>query len=88
MSYRRNFEESDLPCLNSTTAGEDEILKLLLDHGANFDEKRNDGRTPIHQAADRGRDDTVKILLSAGADPCIADNDGRTARDLDRTKDG
>ena len=47
-------------------------MKLLLKHGANIDEKANDGETPIAASAREGHTDTVRFLLSAGADPYIS----------------
>ena len=64
-----------------------ETVELLLEYGANIDEKTDDedGKTPIYLAAEDGRVATVIRLLTRRADPYIADKSGRTARDVDRT---
>merc|ERR1712166_1239907 len=38
-----------------------------------------DGRTALHNAAEKGLDKTIKILLKGGADPTILDGIGDTA---------
>lgn len=45
-----------------------EILRLLIDHGANVLAKDRLGRHPLHLAAFRGRCDAIAMLLDAHAD--------------------
>lgn len=72
-----------------------EILTLLLDHGAQLDRLRFDGReprwsvfgvkglgTPMHRAVARGNVDAVSLLLERGADKKIKDTHGRTVVQL------
>ena len=66
--------------------GKAEMVKLLLERGADIDMKNKYGDTPIHQAAENGRTDIVKVLLSAGADPYITNKKGETACDVDTTR--
>ena len=47
---------------------QNEILKVLIDAGANPDIIGTDSRTPIHLAAANGRTEAVKILIEAGVD--------------------
>ena len=56
--------------------GHVEIVKLLLERGANPNAKNNIGRTPLHYAAQEGCVDVVRVLLERGADPWIADKGG------------
>jgi ankyrin repeat protein len=37
-------------------------VRLLLEHGADVEVKRNDGKTALQEAADRGHDKVVKLL--------------------------
>ncbi|MBN2440889.1 MAG: ankyrin repeat domain-containing protein [Spirochaetales bacterium] len=56
------------------------IILLLLQHGANPDNKTDsyNMETPLHQAADNGFVKIVTYLLEYGADPEIEDGNGET----------
>ena len=55
------------------------IVKKLLDYGANPNELLLGNTTVLMKAAGSGDYNMVKLLLDYGADPYIEDNDGRTA---------
>jgi ankyrin repeat protein len=59
-----------------------EIIKLLLDAGADINQRANDGGTVLHGAAGRGRNQVVSLLVSNKADLSIKDGRGRTAADV------
>lgn len=44
-----------------------DLAKLLLDYGANIEQKDNMGRTPLMTAANRDSKETVKFLLDNNA---------------------
>ena len=48
-----------------------EIVKLLLDHGADVNHRTEDGWTALMSTADRGNVDIMRTLLSRGADPWL-----------------
>ena len=59
-----------------------EIVKLLLDAGADVNQRASDGGTALHGAASRGRNQLVNLLVSRKADPAIKDGRGRTPADV------
>ncbi|KAF2998833.1 hypothetical protein E8E13_002593 [Curvularia kusanoi] len=59
-----------------------DMIKLLLDKGANANHQNGNGRTPLMEASLWGRIENVKYLLDYGADKALRDTDGRQAIDL------
>ncbi|MDG0867776.1 ankyrin repeat domain-containing protein [Candidatus Lucifugimonas marina] len=57
-----------------------EVIKLMLDSGANPNLATGTGRLPLNIAMRSGQGDAVQMLLAAGADPEGADVDGKTPR--------
>jgi ankyrin repeat protein len=63
-----------------------EIVRLLLDHGANPNSREQLGHTPLHSAAFSGDMDITMLLLAAGADPTLTSDEGKTAAMIAREK--
>ena len=55
-----------------------EVVRLLLDRGADVNVANNDGETPLHCASRLSYTDMVMLLLAEGADVNVANNDGST----------
>ena len=53
--------------LNDGGAKQQEIVKLLLDHGANPHMTDKYGKTPLELAREKGFDAIAELLLAAGA---------------------
>ena len=51
-----------------------EILQLLLKHGAKPDIADEEGNTPLHFAAMRGTQDVARFLMNLGANPYAKNN--------------
>jgi ankyrin repeat protein/L-ascorbate metabolism protein UlaG (beta-lactamase superfamily) len=66
----------DLPLHTAATAGQVEIVRLLLDSGAEIDGLDSDGSTPLHCAAVSRKPEVVRLLLSRGADVNRRDRNG------------
>ena len=62
--------------------GHGEIVRVLLEHGAEFSKSDIDGRTPLHYAACHGLVDTTRLLLDNGADLQSKSHKGKTPEDL------
>jgi ankyrin repeat protein len=58
--------------------GHPDIVRLLLERGAEVDAKGGGGQTPLSLAARWGRGDLVDLLLEHGADASTKDDLGRT----------
>ncbi|MFA5140668.1 MAG: ankyrin repeat domain-containing protein [Elusimicrobiota bacterium] len=58
--------------------GLEELIGVLLAHGAKVDVVGARGRTPLAEAAAFGNPEAVKVLLSAGAEVDVPDKDGNT----------
>ncbi|KAF5682797.1 ankyrin protein 3 [Fusarium denticulatum] len=57
--------------------GNIEVVKMLLETGADPAAAAKDGQTPLHQALRNGHFEIAKMLVEAGADVMAADVDGR-----------
>lgn len=62
----------------ATAWGDPEVVKLLLDAGADREAKTITGESPLHWAARWGKLKCVEILAAQGADINIRDNNGMT----------
>ena len=61
--------------------GNAEIMRVLLDHGADINIRDRQGRTSISWAAQYGFKESLKLFLERGADITIKDNEGQTPLD-------
>jgi ankyrin repeat protein len=48
-----------------------DVLRLLIERGADLSARNADGRTPLHDCFELNHDDFAKILLAAGAEPDV-----------------
>ena len=64
--------------VDCATNGSIVSLQLLLDLGADINQRRTNGKVALHQAAWEGKQELIRFLLARGADPDIRDG-GHTA---------
>lgn len=62
----------------SSCQGHTDLVRLLIDAGANLNTPDSKGYTALHLAAEWGELEVVRILLKAGADICLKNHDGFT----------
>ena len=70
------------PLHAAVAAGDVEIVRALLEAGADVDARQQAGVTPLMGAAAIGSVELVRLLLEAGADPALEDDAGHTAAAL------
>jgi ankyrin repeat protein len=72
------------PLHAAAAAKEIDIVRILLDRGADPNARQQVGYTALMECARGGRDDIVSLLLEHGADPALRTDDGKSASDLAR----
>ncbi len=65
----------------ATFCGQTETVEMLLEKGANVNQKNRDSGTALHVAVFMGRAESAKRLLEAGANPETKDGNGNTPKD-------
>jgi ankyrin repeat protein len=70
------------PLIIASWGGHLEVVRYLLEQGANRDKANNYGWTSLHCAALRGHLDTAKLLMVYGADLNARDNQGQLPIDM------
>ena len=63
---------------SAAAAREHEIVRLLLDNGADANARQESGYTALHAAAQHGDRTLADLLLGHGADSSVAKDDGET----------
>jgi len=71
----------------AVTSGHTEIVKWLLENGANPNYRYGPGYTPLLAAAANGHLEIVKLLLAHGAELRATSNDGKSALALAKERD-
>jgi hypothetical protein len=71
-------EEDRVPLHFSSGYGEEGVVALLIEAGADVDAADANGNTPLHYAAGYGQPAIVKALLAAGASPGLENADGKS----------
>ncbi|XP_001183758.2 putative IQ motif and ankyrin repeat domain-containing protein [Strongylocentrotus purpuratus] len=64
------------PLSEASSGGATEVIQMLIDRGADINQKGQFERTPLYRAAFAGHLEAVQTLLQNGGDPRIYANDG------------
>ncbi len=76
-----NTQIPELTALHyASGAGCVEVIKFLIEKGADINTAKYERWIALHSAAYRGNLETIRFLLDKGADPTIRDTDGKTPR--------
>lgn len=68
-------------------AGQTDVVKMLLDRGADPNRNNDKGQSPVAGAVFKGADQVVRVLMAAGADPRAGQpNAIQSARMFNRTE--
>ena len=80
VNYKSYFkdEAAVFPLWFAARSSKLELVKLLIEHGADVNAKTRSGQTAIHAACQENNFEIVKVLDNAGADVNSADNEGGT----------
>lgn len=75
-----NTRNSDgwTPLYAAAFKGHGEVVRLLIDRGAEVTVANKDGWTPLHEAASRGHLKVAEILLGTGTDPAVTSHTGKS----------
>lgn len=85
IAYNSSLDSSKIVMITSSPLhqaarnGHIDIVKLLVDHGADVDVTDGSNKTPLHVATFRGHEKVVKLLLLHHANPHLVDSHGFTA---------
>ncbi|VUC25990.1 unnamed protein product [Clonostachys rosea] len=79
IALRQGDEWSFTPAHLAAFYGHVEVLRALVEAGADLAARARAGVTPLHCAAMQGHSDIAEFLLTVGSDPSWADDEGRPA---------
>ena len=74
-------KDTDASLIEAAAGGDETIVRLLLEKGANTEAQDGDGNTPLIEAARSGHKAVVSLLLEHGANSDVTNLEGYTAYD-------
>lgn len=77
-----NMSNTPLHAAAANMKNRQEMIGLLLSHGADINEQQSGGWTILHQAAQHNDPEMISYFIERGADPFLVKGDGKTALQL------
>jgi ankyrin repeat protein len=74
------------PIISAVAGGDADVVRELLDAGADVGSRQEGGYMALHSAAAGGDEAIVRLLLEYGADPAARTEAGQTAQDIARDR--
>ena len=74
----RGVYKESTPLHLASDKGHSEVVRVLLEHGADVEAQNEDKLTPLHRASRSGRGQVVRVLLEQGADAAAFDRNRMT----------
>jgi hypothetical protein len=71
-----NTDTFETPLMWAVRLGHTDLVRFLLDRGAELEERGEEGESPLMRAASYGHRDIVRLLLDRGADPYFVTDKG------------
>lgn len=78
VDVNKRDESGNTPLIYACLKSARDLVKLLLDNGADANLGNRKNRTPLHFAAESGNYQIISLLIDAGADVNCTDNNGVT----------
>src|SRR5712691_9403969 len=63
----RSFVGEETPLHLTSRAGHIDLVRLLIEHGADVAAQSKNGMTPLHEASEAGHVDVARLLIEHGA---------------------
>jgi len=74
----KTFDDGSTPLMLASSYGHTDLVRYLLEQGADLHDIDNKGQTVTMQACKQGRMEIFKLLVAKGANLLATDNDGNT----------